>query len=935
MAGASCSSTPALGLRVRRLIADKRFRIHLAAGAAILIIAAGALSFSIIIRQRDSTILRSELQHATTEAIRLWTDQDGALLLHMSDDITANANVRLNFLARNRERLRTFVQPYFEQALNKNSVSRLIFLDSDRRVVLRASTPERYGDIIDRSSAREAESLQRPVIRLEMSAYGSLTLRAVSPWQHDGAIIGYIEIDKSEDAILRELNRSLDAEVFVVPIPPAGARSTQLLPLPLLTRAGGEGSDAAHELVRFLSGLAQDTAVIQIAGRRFDVLAMPVASEIGAGHGELVVLRDVSARETMTARSMALTYLFIVLCTIALIYISWRTGWQIRQITAQDDAAKSRESEERIRTVMDAAVDGIITMSTDGEIRSFNRAAETIFKCKADEVIGRNIGVLIPSEPATAANVASEAGFPTSTVIAARSVREAMGRRKDGTLFPMEIAISESRIGGDLILIGIIRDVTDRQKANELLLETIRLQRTAQAELRRKSDELERLTDELMQARDKAEAASLAKSQFLTTMSHELRTPMNGIIGMTSLLLDSQLSDAQCEWAETIKQASESLMALLNDVLDLSKIETGRLELRETAFNPKGLLEALAVTWTVHANKKGITVSLEIGGGDDGLVLSDSVRIRQILSNYISNAIKFTERGGITLKLARQGAGPDALRLHFAVIDTGIGISEADRERLFKKFTQLDASLSRRYNGSGLGLAICREFATLMGGRVGVESTLGKGSTFWFEIECKRVAQSKSAAPDTPPGSATINQPESAPGRLRILVAEDNTINQSLFRALLEPSGHEVRMARNGAEALAALQREPFDVVLMDVHMPIMDGTTAAARIRLLEGPAAKVPIIAVTGDAMVGDRERYLNAAMNGYVSKPIDANELYEAIAAVVPKARIAAETFDASQGLGAAAATEAAVPATDVENASAADPRAAVRKRGARGS
>lgn len=879
-------------LRMRPLVSDKRLRIHLAAGGAILLICVGALLFALANRERERATLRNELHRATVEAIKIWTNQDGALLLHFIEEITSDQGVRSAFVSRDRDHLRARAQPFFESAFSKKDISRLIFLDTNRRVVLRAALPERYGDIIARNSAREAEALQRPIVRLEMGTFGDFTLRAVSPWRHNGEVIGYIEVDKSEDVVLRELNRSLGAEAFAMPGPATGARVSETLPPEFLDRVGGPNSHAAQEIAQILVDRARNVAGIRIAGRPFDVVAVSIESEHGAGHGNLVIMREVSARESVITQWMAATFLFIVWCTAALIYISWRMGQRLSEVMAHDEASKLRESEERTRTIMDTVVDGIITMSTDGEIRTFNPAAETIFNYKADEVIGRNVGMLIPAEICTDAGGKVVFDTPTPGQQLVGATRETAGRRKGGALFPLDLAVSESRIDGDTILIAVVRDITERKKSNEVLLDTIRLQRAAQTELRRKSKELERLTEELMVARDKAEAASLAKSQFLTTMSHELRTPMNGIIGMTSLLLDSNLGDRQRDWAETIKDASESLMALLNDVLDLSRIETGRLDLRETVFNPKGLLEALAITWSAHASKKNITISLEIEPGEESLVLGDSVRVRQILSNYISNAIKFTDRGGITLKLSRQSEGPDALRMHFAVIDTGIGISEKNRERLFVKFTQLDSSLSRRYSGSGLGLAICRELATLMGGRVGVESTPGKGSTFWFEVVCKRGEQPESAFPDGVVESAVSDWPDNAPGRLRILVAEDNTINQSLFRALLEPGGHEVRMARNGAEALAAVQREQFDLVLMDVHMPIMDGPTAAARIRLLEGHAATVPIIAVTADTMVADRERYLGAAMNACVSKPIDARELYEAIAANVPKARAPAD-------------------------------------------
>jgi CheY-like chemotaxis protein len=326
-----------------------------------------------------------------------------------------------------------------------------------------------------------------------------------------------------------------------------------------------------------------------------------------------------------------------------------------------------------------------------------------------------------------------------------------------------------------------------------------------------------------------------------------------------------------------VRESGQSLMTLLNDILDLSKIEAGRLEIRPEPFDPAVLIRQLVTAWEHQAEDKGLTLSCELPA-EHVLVRSDGMRIRQVLTNYISNALKFTERGFITVKTTASVMPGARVRLRYEVADTGTGIAEENVPRLFEKFPDLDVETARQHNGAGLGLAICREIAGLMGAKVGVESVLGVGSVFWLEMTCERVtAETPEEAPAALPVSAAQEK-----RTLRILVAEDHPVNQKLFQALLGHMGHDVYLVENGQAAVEAAAREHFDVALLDANMPIMDGAEAARHIRGLVGERGRLPIIAVTAEAMVGDRERFLALGMDDYLTKPIDA----DALAAIIER-------------------------------------------------
>ncbi len=377
--------------------------------------------------------------------------------------------------------------------------------------------------------------------------------------------------------------------------------------------------------------------------------------------------------------------------------------------------------------------------------------------------------------------------------------------------------------------------------------------------------------EDLMEARDAANAANVAKSQFLANMSHEIRTPLNGVLAMAEVMDRGDLSHVQRERLSVVRQSGEQLLAVLNDVLDLSKIEAGKLELAALDFDLDRVAQAVSDGFGALAEEKGLTFNVEIAPEAGGVWHGDSDRLRQIFSNLVSNAIKFTATGAVTARFEPADAG--GLRL--SVTDTGIGIARDKIITLFEKFIQADSSTTRQYGGTGLGLAICRELAQLMGGQISVISDEGKGSTFIVELPFPRGTGVVPAEVQAPTGDVQQRS-------VRVLAAEDNLVNQKVLKAIVEPMDVELSIVGDGRSAVEAWRSGQFDVILMDIQMPVMDGITAAKAIRAAElaEKRPRTPILALTANALVHQVEEYMAAGMDGHVAKPIEISKLYEAM-------------------------------------------------------
>lgn len=501
-------------------------------------------------------------------------------------------------------------------------------------------------------------------------------------------------------------------------------------------------------------------------------------------------------------------------------------------------------TEDILTSILNLAAEGVIV--TDGELRIlvFSGGAETIFGYAANEIIGRSIEVLIP-EGYRVRHREHVARFKqnAATSLRMRGRLQTMGVSKSGATIPIEVDLSRLTAPRGEIITAIVRDVTERAEAER----------------------------SLAAAAERAQAASQAKSAFLAAMGHEIRTPLNGVLGMAQVMATDDLPPRQRERLAVIRESGESLLQILNDLLDLSKIEAGKLTLEEAEFDLEDILRSTHAAFSALASQKGLTYRLTISERAKGLYRSDPLRLRQILHNLISNAIKFTAEGGIEVSVGRREN-----RLLLEVTDTGIGIPPDRLPQLFEKFEQADSSTTRRFGGTGLGLAICRDLAGLMGGQISVTSRMGQGSTFRVEIPMIRIRKERTRAP----APAAAIRPESD---LSILVAEDNPTNQIVLRALLEAAGLDPVIVSDGAAAMEAWQSRSWDLILMDVQMPVMDGPTATAAIRAIEAAEGRprTPILAVTANAMAHQIDEYASAGMDGVVAKPIQLEALLSAIA------------------------------------------------------
>ena len=511
----------------------------------------------------------------------------------------------------------------------------------------------------------------------------------------------------------------------------------------------------------------------------------------------------------------------------------------------REEAAARVKSATRLNAILENASEAIISTDGGGVMNGFNRAAEQMFGYKAADMMGQPISMLFAEWEATIPIIlAAVKTNPDSAVVV--EALEVMAKRSSGEVFPSEISLSELEFDGETIRIGFHRDISGR-KATEAAL---------------------------MAARDDAEAANTAKSEFLAAMSHEIRTPLNGVLGMAAAMEGTQLSTEQRQMLGVINESGQILMTLLSDILDLSKIEAGRMAFESAPFELSASVQAVARLYAETAAAKDLAYAVDIADAARGWFVGDSTRFRQILQNLVSNALKFTQTGGVTITVDAVDAGDGTCSIRTSVSDTGLGIAPDARKRLFRKFSQADASTTRRYGGTGLGLAICKQLVEALGGEIGVDSYTGGGSLFWFALPLAR-AEALQETTAAPSAALAADRPPA-----RILVAEDNRTNQLVLKAILANADVVVTFVDNGAEAVQAAGTEEFDLILMDVQMPVMDGMTAARAIRRLGGWLASIPIIAVTADAMPEQVKLCMAAGMDAHVSKPLRPENLFSVI-------------------------------------------------------
>lgn len=531
-------------------------------------------------------------------------------------------------------------------------------------------------------------------------------------------------------------------------------------------------------------------------------------------------------------------------------------GFRIDITELKDRETSLWESGERMRATVDTALDCIVGMDQDGFIIEFNPAAVATFGHSREQAIGQEMAnLIIPERYQDGHRNGIEHFLKTGEgpVIGKRIEIEAV--RKNGEEFPVDLSISVSQEADGPVFVGYIRDITDR--------------RVAEAELK--------------EARDRSEVANRAKSEFLAMMSHEIRTPLNGVLGVLGLLHDEDLQDRQADYVKTGRRSAESLLDIINDILDFSKMEAGQLDFESVVFAPDEIANDVLEVVKTRAAENNTHVTLDIDYELAKRLNGDPTRLRQVMLNLVGNAVKFSEDGHVVLKLSSAPLRDGFVKLKAEVIDDGIGIDAEQHGILFSEFTTLTPTYTQKFHGTGLGLAICKRLITNMGGEIDFDSELGKGSRFWFEIELPLATASEIKAFEME-ARREEQRGDSADFRfpgVRVLLAEDNPANQMVARTMLENAGFEVDLAATGVEAVNAATARIYDLILMDIGMPEMDGIEATAEIRKLTKGRGDAPIIAMTAHVMQGDRESILSQGMDDYLSKPVRKSNLLKCLA------------------------------------------------------
>ena len=530
--------------------------------------------------------------------------------------------------------------------------------------------------------------------------------------------------------------------------------------------------------------------------------------------------------------------------------------------------------------ILDSVGEGICGLDLEGKIILANPAAGLMLDWKIEDLLGQSLHDVShhtrhDGTPYPAEQCPIYAAYKEGVVH--RGHNEIFWR-KDGTSFPVGYISTPilDDAGSPLGAVVAFLDITERERAEA----------------------------ELLHAKEVAEAANCAKSEFLANMSHEIRTPMNGILGMAELVLDTDLTPEQREYLGMVKSCADSLLMIINDILDFSKIEAGKLDLERIEFGLRASLNPIIKPLAIRAHQKGLDLHCHVRSEVPDTLLGDPNRLQQVLINLVGNAVKFTERGSVAIEVASEAAQErDSLMLRCSIRDTGIGIPPAEQAAIFEAFRQVDGTIARRFGGTGLGLAISRQIVSSMGGTIWLESQPGVGTTFYFtarfgfdSTEPCGTPSTTDSVPELRRYSAKSLVPNGHGRSLQILLAEDNRVNQRLVVHFLEKAGHVVTVTANGREALAAIETQEFDVVLLDAQMPEIDGFEATRLIRAREkNTGGHIPIIALTAHAMKGDREKCLELGMDGYLSKPVNCRELLETVITISAPRTKATESVD----------------------------------------
>lgn len=543
----------------------------------------------------------------------------------------------------------------------------------------------------------------------------------------------------------------------------------------------------------------------------------------------------------------------------------------IRERTKEELEEKENRN---LACIVESSDDAILAKDINGIIYSWNDGAEKIYGYKREEVLGKHISIVIPEESNDSIDIILNKIKNGEKIDHYETIR----KRKDGTIINVSVTISPvyDEDGNIFGASTIARDITGEKLKNRELASKYEELSAVYEELTATEEELRSNYRELEIAKEEADKANKAKSQFLANMSHEIRTPMNGILGVTQLLEFTQLNKQQIEYLEILKMSSHHLLDIINNILDISKIEAGKFQLNFTVFNIRDVVDMITKEISAAASKKGIEIMYYLDPFINQELFGDVLRLNQILINLMNNAIKFTEHGHVYLKVKKIDEYIDKVKLEFSVEDTGIGIEDDFKDKIFKIFTQAETTYTKNYGGTGLGLAISKELISMMKGDIWFESEAGKGSTFYFTAEFS-LGEKYIADEDEKHIIKKAFEKNNVAEDSIILIVEDNEINKKIISSFLKQLGYRYITALNGQEAIEILENNFIKLILMDIQMPILDGYDTTKIIRKKEINTSKhIPIVAMTAYAMSGDREKFIECGMDEYISKPFNISEL-----------------------------------------------------------